>query len=116
MLKKIGIVAATIAAGALLGGGVASADTPAGHNHGSDHSGQVGLLNLNNLDVLHNVNATLGLCDNAVNVLGVQVPVNNSLNGIGIPILSPGQHQASGQSPQNCAAGGIVSGGSIQDN
>ncbi len=116
MLKKIGIVAAAIAAGALLGGGVASADTPGGHNSGSDHSGQVGLLNLNNLDLLHNVNATVGLCDNAVNVLGVQVPVHNSLNGIGIPILSPGQHQASGHSPQNCAAGGIVSGGSIQDN
>ncbi len=115
MLKKIGIVAAAIAAGALLGGGVASADTPTGH-HGDDYSGQVGLINLNNLDLLHNVNANLGLCDNAVNVLGVQVPVHNSLNGIGIPILSPGQHHATGSNPQSCAAGGIASGGSIQHN
>ncbi|WP_414941774.1 hypothetical protein [Amycolatopsis sp. cmx-11-51] len=115
MLKKIGIVAAAIVAGALLGGGIASADTPDSH-YGSDYSGQLGLLNLNNLDLLHNVNATLGLCDNNVNVIGIQVPVEDSLNGIGIPILSPGQHQAIGQSPESCAAGGIVSGGSIQHN
>ncbi|MGY6651523.1 hypothetical protein ACXIZN_05095 [Amycolatopsis sp. TRM77291] len=115
MLKKIGFVAATMAAGAILSGGIASADTPDDHD-GYDHSGQVGLVNLNNIDALHNVNGTLGLCGNDVNVLGVQVPIRDSLNGIGVPILSPGSHEAEGDSPYNCAAGAITDGGTVQDN
>ncbi|WET77412.1 hypothetical protein P3102_25420 [Amycolatopsis sp. QT-25] len=112
MLKKIGFVAAAMAAGAFIGGGVASADAPDDY----DHSGQLGLVNLNNIDALHNVNAALGVCGNDVNVLGVQVPIRDSLNGIGVPILSPGAHEASGESPYNCAAGGIADGGTSQDN
>ncbi|MEU7791493.1 MULTISPECIES: hypothetical protein [unclassified Amycolatopsis] len=121
MLKKIGFVTAAAAAGAFLAGGIASADTPDGHHHGHhhgsyDHTGQVGLVNLNNTDVLHNVNGTLGLCGNDVNVLGVQVPIRDSLNGIGVPILSPGESEASGESPYNCASGGVVDGGTSQGN
>ncbi|MYW90717.1 hypothetical protein G3I59_08860 [Amycolatopsis rubida] len=116
MLKKIGLVSATMAAGAFLFGGIAAADTTDGHHHGHHHGGpgQVGLVNLNNTDVLHNVNGTLGLCGNDVNVLGVQVPVRNSLNGIGVPILSPGENTAAGESPYNCASGAVVDGGSVQ--
>ncbi|WP_410651374.1 hypothetical protein [Amycolatopsis sp. cmx-4-54] len=115
MLKKIGFVAATMAAGAILSGGIASADTSDDHD-GFDHSGQLGLVNVNNIDALHNVNGTLGLCGNDVNVLGVQVPIRDSLNGIGVPILSPGAHEAEGSSPYNCAAGAITDGGTVQDN
>ncbi|MET8853090.1 hypothetical protein [Amycolatopsis sp. NPDC004625] len=120
MLKKIGFVAVAAAAGAFLAGGVAAAGTPDGHEHhghhwgGYDQIGQVGLVNLNNTDVLHNVNGTLGLCGNDVNVLGVQVPIHDSLNGIGVPILSPGSHDAEGESPYNCASGGLVDGGTSQ--
>ncbi|MEU4254395.1 hypothetical protein AB0F15_44095 [Amycolatopsis sp. NPDC026612] len=124
MLKKIGFVAATAAAGAFLAGGIAAADTPDGHGHhghhyghhygGYDYTGQVGLVNLNNTDVLHNVNVTPGICGNDVNVLGVQVPIHDSLNGIGVPILSPGGHEASGESPYNCAAGAVSDGGTSQ--
>lgn len=116
MLKKIGFVAAAIAAGAFITGGVASADTPDDYYYGYDHSGQVGLVNLNNVDVLHNVNGTLGLCGNDVNVLGVQVPIRDSLNGIGVPILSPGSHEAEGASPYNCASSSVTDGGTVQDN
>ncbi|MFB9689008.1 hypothetical protein [Amycolatopsis plumensis] len=114
MLKKVGFVTAAMAAGAFLAGGVAAAGTPDGHDHHGGHTGQLGLLNLNNTDVLHNVNAVLGVCDNNINVLGVQVPVQNSLNGIGIPILSPGEHEASGENPENCASGGLADGGTEQ--
>ncbi|MEV6908047.1 hypothetical protein [Amycolatopsis sp. NPDC051071] len=123
MLKKIGFVATAIAAGAFIVGGVASADTVSdeypGHDHdyyGYDHNTQVGLVNVNNTDVLHNVNGTLGLCGNDVNVLGVQVPIRDSLNGIGVPILSPGSHEAEGTSPYNCAASAVTDGGTVQDN
>jgi hypothetical protein len=118
MLKKIGFVTATVAAGAFLAGGVAAAGTPDhhGHHHGYDHTGQVGLLNLNNVDALHNVNGTFGLCGNDVNVLGVQVPIRDSLNGIGVPILSPGETEASGESPYNCASGVVADGGTSQGN
>ena len=108
MLKKIGFVATAMAAGAFLAGGVAAADTPDGyeHHHGAyDSDGQLGLLNLNNTDALHNVN-----------VLGVQVPVRDVANGIGVPVLSPGEHEASGESPYNCAASAITDGGTSQGN
>ncbi|WP_116203597.1 hypothetical protein [Amycolatopsis circi] len=118
MLKKIGFLTAAVAAGALLFGGMASAATQGGHHHHGDRDrpGQVGLANLNNTDVLHNVNGTLGVCGNDVNVLGVQVPIRDSLDGIGVPILSPGENKATGASPYNCAAGSVVDGGSAQRN
>ncbi len=115
MLKKLGFVTAAMAAGAFLAGGVAAAGTLDGHDdHHGGYTSQLGLLNLNNTDALHNVNGTLGLCGNDVNVLGVQVPIHDSLNGIGVPILSPGEHEASGESPYNCASGGIADGGTSQ--
>ncbi|MFJ7219022.1 hypothetical protein [Amycolatopsis sp. NPDC098790] len=122
MLKKLGFVTAAAAAGAFLAGGVAAAGTPDehdhhGHHHGAyDYSGQVGLVNLNNTDVLHNVDVTPGLCGNDVNVLGVQVPIRESLNGIGVPILSPGEHEADGDAPYNCAASALTDGGTSQGN
>lgn len=115
MLKKMGFVAATAAAGLMLLGGVASASES--HGAGSDRDdNQAGLVNLNNLDVLHNVNGTLGLCGNDVNVLGVQVPLRNVANGLNVPLISPGQNSAAGASPYNCASGGVVDGGSVQAN
>ncbi len=120
MLKKIGFVTAAMAAGAFLVGGVAAAGTPNedyGHHHGEHSSyGQVGLVNLNNTDLLHNLNVTPGICGNDVNVLGVQVPIRDSLNGIGVPILSPGENTAAGASPYNCASGTVVDGGTSQGN
>ncbi|MEV6829522.1 hypothetical protein [Amycolatopsis sp. NPDC051102] len=124
MLKKIGFVAVAMAAGALVTGGIASAGTPAdehGHRqghpgYGYDSTGQVGLLNLDNTDVLHNVQATLGVCNNDINVLGVQVPLHDTLNGIGVPILSPGASEAAGESPYNCASSGLADGGTSQGN
>ncbi|GAA3546490.1 hypothetical protein GCM10022222_32660 [Amycolatopsis ultiminotia] len=113
MLKKIGLTAAAVVAGALLSGGAAFADT---HGEHGGSAGQVGLVNLNNVDALHNVNGTLGFCGNDVNVLGVQVPIRHSLDGIGVPVLSPGDHTAAGNSPENCASGTVVDGGSIQHN
>ncbi|MEV6647762.1 hypothetical protein [Amycolatopsis sp. NPDC051371] len=116
MIKKIGLITGALAAGAFLTGGVAAADTPGDlGQHGVD-SGQVGLVNLDNTDVLHNVNVTPGICGNDVNVLGVQVPIRDSLNGIGVPILSPGEHEADGENPYNCAAGAITDGGTSQGN
>jgi hypothetical protein len=114
MIKKIGLITATLAAGAFLTGGIASAATPGDHS-GGDYS-QAGLVNLNNTDVLHNVNVTPGICGNDVNVLGVQVPIRDSLNGIGVPILSPGEHKASGENPDNCATGAVTDGGTSQGN
>jgi hypothetical protein len=117
MLKKIGFVTATMAAGAFVTGGIAAAGTPHDeHRHGYGYTGQVGLVNLNNTDALHNVNGTLGFCGNDVNVLGVQVPVHHSLNGVGVPILSPGSSDAEGESPYNCASSGLSDGGTSQGN
>jgi hypothetical protein len=119
MLKKFGFVIATAAAGMVMFGGLASA-TSGHHDHGRGHDhdwhnyGQVGLVNLNNTDVLHNVNGTLGFCGNDVNVLGVQVPIRDSANGIGIPLLSPGVHEAGSDQLASCASGGVVDGGSGQ--
>ncbi|WP_410672186.1 hypothetical protein [Amycolatopsis sp. cmx-4-68] len=117
MLKKAGFAGVVMAAGALLTGGVATAATPDGHGHrpgGGDSSSQFGLLDLNDTDVLHNVNATLGVCELDVNVLIVQVPIHDTLNGIGVPILSPGAHEAAGESPENCASGSVADGGTSQ--
>ena len=109
VLKKTGFVVAAAAAGMVMFGGLASATTAGGHD-----DGQVGLLDLNNSDALHQVNLTGGACGNNGNVLGVQVPINEALNGLGVPVLSPGEHAAEGDSALNCASGGIEGGGSDQ--
>jgi hypothetical protein len=118
MLKKIGFVTAGVAAGMVMLSGFASAEGSDYPGWGHDHEGgdQTGLVNLNNLDVLHNVNANLGVCDNNINVLGVQVVVEDVLNGVGVPILSPGEHEAEAAVPENCASASLNDGGSIQDN
>ncbi|MEU3622845.1 hypothetical protein AB0E54_10570 [Amycolatopsis coloradensis] len=116
MIKQLGFVATALAAGMAIAGGSASAAGVTVAGEPVDHNGQVGLANLQNLDVVHNLNAVVGVCDNNVNVLGVQVPIQNSLNGIGVPILSPGETEAEGANPDNCAGGGIVDGGTIQEN
>jgi hypothetical protein len=119
LLKKFGFVATGVVAGMALFGGMASAGQPdedAGYQVTHDESGQGGLVNLSNLDAVHSLNAAVGLCDNEVNVLGVQVPVRDIANGIGVPVLSPGVHKAEGQSPYNCASGGADDAGTSQDN
>lgn len=115
MIRKIGLVAAVAAAGMVLFGGMASAteQSSAVGNNGLDN--QVGLVNLNNLDVLHNVNVPVGVCGNNINVLGVQVPIQHALDGLNIPILSQGNSAAEG-GPDNCAAGAINDGGTVQGN
>jgi hypothetical protein len=119
MIKKIGLVAAVAAAGMVLFGGMASATSwDGGHNHtaigNSDLRDQAGLVNLNNLDVAHNVNVVAGVCKNNVNVLGVQVPVQGVGQGLNIPLLSPGQNAA--VTNESCAAGAINDGGTDQRN
>jgi hypothetical protein len=123
MIKKIGLVAAVAAAGMVLFGGMASATTWTGpSSDGGHHSvgdnglnGQVGLVNLNNLDLLHNVNIPVGVCRNNVNVLGIQATLDHIADGLNIPILSPGQNAATGGS-ESCAAGAINDGGTDQRN
>ena len=119
MLKKVGFATAGVAAGMLMLSGFAAAEgahTPSDWGYGDEGNDQVGLVNVNNVDALHNVNVNAGVCDNNVNVLGVQVPVEDALNGIGIPILSPGEHDAEAASPYNCASASLEDGGSVQDN
>ncbi|WP_116205594.1 hypothetical protein [Amycolatopsis circi] len=117
MIKQLGFVATALAAGmAIVGGsasaaGAAGAGGPDGHGHGG---GQVGLGNVHNLDAVHNLNLVGGVCDNNVNVLGVQVPVRDVAQGLNVPVLSPGENGAAGKTPYNCASGTIVDGGSDQ--
>ena len=92
MLKKTGLVAVA-AAGLLMLGAPAFAGE-GGHGHGVNnaHNGQVGLINLNDIDILKdiNLNVVAGACGNNVGILG-----------LALPILSP---QVTG----SCAAGGII--------
>jgi hypothetical protein len=90
MLKKVAAVTA-VTAGLMMVGAPAFAGVPGGHNPGGkgDKVSQIGLVNVNDVDILRNVNAVVGACGNNVSVVGVTVPV-----------LSP--------SPtKGCAAGGI---------
>ncbi|MFC0114407.1 hypothetical protein [Kibdelosporangium aridum] len=93
MLKKAGVVAAA-AAGLLMLGAPAFAGE--GHGSGINNAkhGQVGIVNLNDIDIIKdiNVNGVLGACGNNVGVLGGAVP-----------ILSP-------SITGTCAACGIVDG------
>ncbi|WP_243727047.1 hypothetical protein [Actinocrispum wychmicini] len=95
---------AAAAAGLLMLGGPAFAGGNDGmgdghHNYGHAHginnaaNGQVGLVNLNDIDIIKNINlnAVVGACGNNVGVLGAAVP-----------ILSP-------SITGNCASGGIMS-------
>ncbi|MEV6640583.1 hypothetical protein [Amycolatopsis sp. NPDC051371] len=114
MIKQLGFVATALAAGLAAFGGSASATSLDIAGHPADHNSQVGLANVHSLDAVHNLNVVGGLCDNNVNVLGVQVPVRDVAQGIGVPVLSPGEHEASGESPYNCAGGDIQDGGTAQ--
>ncbi|UOZ10694.1 hypothetical protein [Amycolatopsis sp. WQ 127309] len=116
MIKQLGFVATTLAAGMAILGGSASAAGVTVDGHPIDTHDQVGLANVQNLDAAHNLNGTLGFCDNNVNVLGVQVPVRDVAQGIGVPVLSPGENEAAGETPFNCAAGDIADGGTAQGN
>ncbi|MEV4318732.1 hypothetical protein [Actinocrispum sp. NPDC049592] len=93
-MKKAGVIAAA-AAGLLMLGAPAFAGE--GHDmggiNGAKH-GQVGLVNLNDIDIVKdiNINGVVGACGNNVGVLGGAVP-----------ILSP-------SITGSCAAGGIVDG------
>ncbi|MEV7095104.1 hypothetical protein AB0M80_19920 [Amycolatopsis sp. NPDC051045] len=117
MIKQLGFVATALAAGMAVFGGSASATNVSVAGHPVDSTDQFGLVgNVQNLDAVHNLNVVGGVCDNDINVLGVQVPIHDSLNGIGVPVLSPGAHEAEGQNPDNCAAGEIADGGTAQGN
>ena len=114
MLKQFIVGAAAVAAGVIPFSGVAAADM-SGHPFGDrDGDGEIGLVNVDNVDALHNVNATVGFCDNNVNVLGVQVPVEDIANGVGVPVLSPGASDAEGATPENCASSDTSDGGTVQ--
>ncbi|MEV6830076.1 hypothetical protein [Amycolatopsis sp. NPDC051102] len=117
MIKQIGFVATALAAGMAVLGGSASATNVTVAGHPVDSTDQFGLVgNVQNLDAVHNLNVVGGVCDNDINVLGVQVPLHDTANGIGIPVLSAGDHSAEGESPDNCAAGEIADGGTTQGN
>ncbi len=96
MLKKAAFVAAA-SAGLMMLGSPAFAGG-GGYDEGP-HNGQAGLVNVN--DVLNDNN--VGVCDNKVNVLGVQA--TDALNGIGLPLLSPGAPtEAENKAPDVCVA------------
>jgi hypothetical protein len=117
VIKQLGFVATALAAGMAVLGGSASAAGISVDGHPVDHNEQFGLVgNVQNLDAVHNLNVVGGVCDDNVNVLGVQVPVQDVANGVGVPVLSPGAHDAEGEVPQNCAAGDIADGGTAQGN
>ncbi|TDV51909.1 hypothetical protein [Actinophytocola oryzae] len=111
MLKKVIIGAAALAAGMVpLAAGQASASPftgPADDN-------QVGVANLNNLDVLHNVNANVGVCDNTIGILAVQVPIEDVANGLGVSALTSGENEGLSAHPESCAANHNVDGGTLQ--
>ncbi len=116
MIKQLGFVASVVAAGMAIAGGAASAANVSVAGQPVDHNDQIGLANVQNLDAVHNLNAVAGVCDNNVNVLLVQVPIRDVAEGIAIPVLSPGETEATGATPDNCAGGGIVDGGTLQEN
>lgn len=94
MLKKAGVVAAA-AAGLIMLGAPAFASTASLQGEGwggHHHPGQVGLVNVSNVDILHNVNAVVGACGDNVGVLGAAVPVMS-------PVFT-----------KTCASGGIANG------
>ncbi|WP_370876705.1 hypothetical protein [Amycolatopsis thermophila] len=99
MLKKSAIVAAA-AAGFMMIGSPAFATQGGGHWDDGGDTGQLGLVNVD--DVLNDNN--VGVCDNQVNVLGVQVA--DALNGAGltVPVLTGASESDSGHAPDTCVA------------
>ncbi|HEV3360964.1 MAG TPA: hypothetical protein VG247_29445 [Pseudonocardiaceae bacterium] len=93
MLKKAGVVAAA-AVGLIMLGAPAFASTASLQGEGWGHhgDGQVGLVNVSNVDILHNVNTVVGACGDNVGVLGAAVPVMS-------PVFT-----------KTCASGGIANG------
>jgi hypothetical protein len=92
MLKKTGLVAVAAAGLLMLGAPAFAGDGDHDHGVNNAHNGQVGLINLNDIDILKdiNLNVVAGVCGNNVGILG-----------LALPILSP---QVTG----SCAAGGII--------
>lgn len=87
MFKKAAIVAATT--GALMLAGSPAFATGGSEMNGNDdnnHTGQVGLVNVN--DLLNNPN--LGLCDIDVPILAVQVEDVLNDFGLALPLLAAG--------------------------
>jgi hypothetical protein len=115
VIKQLGFVATALAAGMAVIGGSASAAPLTVGGQPVDQTEQFGLIgNVQDLDAVHNLNVVGGVCENDINVLGVQVPVHDVADGIGVPVLSPGEHEAEGDTPDNCAAGSIADGGTAQ--
>ncbi|SDD75770.1 hypothetical protein [Actinokineospora iranica] len=117
-IKKLGAVVAGTAAGMLMLGGVASA-TGTGDDYYPPHSGdvevdaqdqdeayeQLGLVNLNNTNIPINV------CH--INVLAIEI--EDALNNIAIPLLSPGAETEQGAATgEICASEGINQGNDDQ--
>jgi len=113
VLKQFIVGAAAIAAGVVPFAGMASAAPFPG---AGDDGDQVGVANLNNLDVIHNLNATVGICDNNLNVIGVQVPVEDVANGLGVQALASGENGVTSALPESCAATQNTDGGTFQAN
>ncbi|TCO58513.1 hypothetical protein [Actinocrispum wychmicini] len=93
MLKKAGVIAAAAAGLLMLGGPAFAGQSHHVRSINDAHNGQVGLVNLNDIDIAKNINLNViaGVCGNNVGVLGAAVP-----------ILSP-------SIVNNCASGGIGS-------
>ncbi|WP_167481489.1 MULTISPECIES: hypothetical protein [Amycolatopsis] len=98
MLKKSAIVAAA-AAGFMMIGSPAFATQGGGWDDGGD-TGQLGLVNVD--DVLNDNN--VGVCDNNVNVLAVQVEETLNDWGLSVPIVSGVTGTEGGDSPDVCVA------------
>lgn len=116
MLNQLVAGAATIVTGMVSFAGVASAEGGSVARDYDAGNEQVGLVNVNDLEVLHDANLSAGLCDNNVSVFVVQVPIEEVANGIGVPVGSPGDSEAIGLTPENCAAGSLLNGGTVQGN
>jgi len=116
MIKKIGFATLGMAAGMVMLSGFASAEGLHVGGYPGEGGDQVGLLNVNNVDILHNTNLTVGVCDNNISALGVQVPVEDALNGVGLQLLSSGVQHVTSAAPESCAATGNVDGGTAQIN
>lgn len=96
MLKKIGFATVGAVAGMIMMSGVASAE---------DEVDVPGLINLEGISVLNNLNLNAGICNNTVSVLGVLVGIENVLNGLNLPELPevPGD-ETRGEPVSNCAS------------
>ncbi|MET0233951.1 MAG: hypothetical protein ABW224_04865 [Kibdelosporangium sp.] len=86
MLKKAGAIAAAAAGLLMLGAPAFAGENPT-------YNGQIGLVNLNDINVLDdiNANAVAGVCNNNV----------GGLLGLVVPVLSP-------EYVESCAGGGIT--------